>query len=164
MSSKLKKVSINILVCLFIAWILSELLKFVINIPHIEIILTIMGFVLPIVNSSDNKKKARIITAILVVAVLFYAASTYTIDKSKSIHKTSSAPQTSSKIVRSSSKITQSSSQAQAPSQAENNNAKVVINGGQDVELNDNNFNGPGQAVQTNSAKNVKLNGNNFNQ
>lgn len=157
MSSKLKKVSINILVCLFIAWILSELLKLVINIPHIEIILTIMGIVLPIVNSSDNKKKARIITAILVVAVLFYAASTYTIDKSKSIHKVSSSSRVSSKIM-------QSSSQAQIPSQAGNNNAKVVINGGKDVKFNNNNFNGPGNAVQANSTEDVQFNGNNFNQ
>ena len=77
-------------------------------------------------------------------------------------HNASSSPQASSKIVRSSSKIVQSSSQTQISSQTGNNNAKVVINNGQNGEVNGNNFYGPGQAVQTNSTKNVQINSNNF--
>lgn len=70
-------------------------------------------------------------------------------------HNASSSSQASSKIV-------QSSSQVQVSSQTGNNNAKVVINGGQNGEVNDNNFYGPGQGVQTNSTKNVQINSNNF--
>lgn len=152
----MKKILIYILVGLSVAWGLSEILKFTINIPHIKIILTIVGIILPIVYSSTNKKKSTIITIITAVTVLFYAVPAYySVNKSKSIHEASFSSQASSKIV-------QSSSQTQISSQTGNNNAKVVINNGQNGEVNGNNFYGPGQAVQTNSTKNVQINSNNF--
>lgn len=130
-------------------------------IPYVEASCAIGSLIFAVVNSITDNKKILISSGIGIISVVFVGLFLVNIFDD---HNASSSSRVSSKIVRSSSKITQSSSQAQVSSQAGNNNAKVVINGGQDVELNDNNFNGTGQAVQTNSTKNVRFNGNNFNQ
>lgn len=157
MKKKAKKLIVFLLlmsVVFIISWGFCLLFNSKHAIPYVEASCAIGSLVFAVSNSITDNKKILISLGTGIILVVFVGLFLVKIFDD---HNVSSSSRVSSKIM-------QSSSQAQVSSQTGNNNAKVVINGGQDVELNDNNFNGSGQAVQTNSTKNVRLNGNNFNQ
>lgn len=153
MIKRIMKFISSALVAFAILFLAGKAFNSICTIPHMEVACGIGSFIFSTVISIFDDKKIITISGIGILAVIFIGLP---LVNALTVHNTSSSSS------QHSSKIVQSSSQTQISSQTGNNNAKVVINNGQNGEVNGNNFYGPGQAVQTNSTKNVQINSNNF--